>query len=610
MLVLEEGREFDLEANYKEWADHTPATGAVLEIYLPDTDYEPAPEVSVGFLVTASAVGPDGSASVEVRYLGGGDKDLGKEFSSIFNRRKGWIHLCSGKPCFSDEEFGLHTTRYKIFTLQGYQRDFMTGSVLRQVSKWTGSSAGPADALKAKPKAKKRVPDVGADPVKGGKGGELASLRDKLNSLKKRLAGKESGDAKDASHLDVAGLVEEVPSSSEDIPSPTPPGESTLGTGTMLASAPWELVHPLDKEEKRVKRTRSKTLQKGGGVHVKSKGKRTTPKAIKDGSTGDCQAQLALKAAAVAGETPGGSRGRRHSRSSRVGRELMKILTKGSRKERKEKKSRREKKKRIEKKGRASGSRVKPDPDGSSSPGRTPSSGSYSNSSWEDERSSSEEKDLDPPLRKRSKQSPGSVLKLLLAHARAQLDQSAKVALDPLEAQRITEGVKMGSYFSICIRPGNSMGPIRELHHLSTAIDLLRQGNLNLLGDMLASRFMAIHQASVDGNWVAAKHMELFPLEDNAAATSAVLLETRRHAKLAAKAAGFDVSGWSKGGRGKGSWKGKNPGGQDDDPPWGGKGPGKKGKGKKKGRQQNWWADQDAAAKWKEGKDSNAEKKA
>ncbi len=222
--------------------------------------------------------------------------------------------------------------------------------------------------------------------------------------------------------------------------------------------------------------------------------------------TGDCQAQLALKAAAVAGETPGGSRGRRHSKSSRVGRELMKILTKGSKKERREKKSRREKKKRKEKRGRASSSRIKPDPDGSSSPGRTPSSGSYSSSSWEDERSSSEEKDLDPPLRKRSKQSPGSVLKLLLAHARAQLDQSAKVALDPLEAQRITEGVKMGSYFSICIRPslGNSMRPIRELHHLSTAIDLLRQGNLNLLGDMLASRFMAIHQASVDGNWVAA----------------------------------------------------------------------------------------------------------
>ena len=106
---------------------------------------------------------------------------------------------------------------------------------------------------------------------------------------------------------------------------------------------------------------------------------------------------------------------------------------------------------------------------------------------------------------------------------------------------------------------GNA-GPLRELHHLSTAMDLLRQGNLNLLGDMLASRFMAIHQASVDGNWTAARHMELFPLEDTASATSAVLLETRRHAKLAAKVAGLDASGWSPGGRGKGYWKGKNSG--------------------------------------------------
>ena len=607
MLVLEEGKEFSLEGDYKEWADHTPSRGAVIEIHLPDTDYEPAPEVSVGFLVMESAIGRDGSAGVEVKYLGGGDKDLGKEFSGIFNRRTGYIHLCSGKPCFEEEEYGLHTTRYKIFTVNGCDRPYMTPSVHRQINKWLGPPKGPAEISRPKVKAK-RGKAVG-DPPSLGKKEEVAGLRDKLESLRKRLASKKSVVAPGAPGTGDAGGVEEVPSSSEDIPSPTPPGDQILETGTMLTASPWDSMILAEKKGKRKKRTSSKIPTQTDGNRGKTKGGRQTPMAIRDGSTGDYQSQLALKAAAVAGETPGGARGHRRSRSSRVGKELMKILTRSSRRGKKDKK-----KKRRKKEGRRSrkGSAVKPDPDGSSSPVGSSSSEDYSSSSWDGEATSSEEKELDPPLRKRSKQSPGSVLKLLLAHARTQLDQSAKVALDPQEAQRITEGVKMGSYFSICIRPsmGNAMGPIRELHHLSTAIDLLRQGSLNLLGDMLASRFMAIHQASVDGNWTAAKHMELFPLEDSSAATSAVLLETRRHAKLAAKAAGLDVSGWYKGGRGKGNWKGKNPGGQDTDLDLGGKDRGKKGKGKKKGGQQGWWMDQENANKWKDKQDNSAEKKA
>lgn len=374
-------------------------------------------------------------------------------------------------------------------------------------------------------------------------------------------------------------------------------------TGTMLADAPWDRpikTEKMEKPRKKRKKSSNKTPMMTDGAPEKSRGGGRGLKAIRDGATTDCQSQLALKAAAVADERSGGSKGHRHhSSSSKVGKQLLKILTKGSRKDKKEKKKKKKKDKGSKKKRS-----LKPDPNGSSSPGGTDSSTSSSDSSWEEDKSSSEEKDLDPPLRKRSRQKPGSVLKLLLAHARSQLDQSAKVALDPQEAQKIIEGVKMGSYFSMCIRPtmGNAMGPLRELHHLSTAMDLLRQGNLNLLGDMLASRFMA--------NWTAARHMELFPLEDSASATSAVLLETRRHAKLAAKVAGLDASGWSPGGRGKGYWKGKNPGGQEEIP-LGGKDRGKKGKGKKgRGKQQQWWSDQEDANKWKDSKDGNAEKKA
>ena len=117
MLVLEEGKEFGLHIDYKEWQDHTPNAGAILEVHLPDTDYAPAPDVSVGFLVMGSAVGADGSAPVEVKYLGGGDAELSKEFSGHFNRRKGYLHLCPGAPCFSDGEFRVahHQVQHLLY---------------------------------------------------------------------------------------------------------------------------------------------------------------------------------------------------------------------------------------------------------------------------------------------------------------------------------------------------------------------------------------------------------------------------------------------------------------------------------------------------------------
>ena len=164
MLVLEEGKEFGLHIDYKEWQDHTPNAGAILEVYLPDTDYAPAPDVSVGFLVMGSAVGADGSASVEVKYLGGGDAELSKEFSGHFNRRKGYLHLCPGSPCFSDGEFELHTTRYNIYSMEGFDRPYMTTHVVRQMNKWAGAVLGLAGISKSKSKAKPGGSRVKAPP--------------------------------------------------------------------------------------------------------------------------------------------------------------------------------------------------------------------------------------------------------------------------------------------------------------------------------------------------------------------------------------------------------------------------------------------------------------
>ena len=159
---------------------------------------------------------------------------------------------------------------------------------------------------------------------------------------------------------------------------------------------------------------------------------------------------------------------------------------------------------------------------------------------------------MDAPLRKKSRKKPGSVLQLLVEHARQQLDQSAKVEVNP-EGTDPTSGVRMTSYFNIIIRPqlGQAMGPTRELHHLSTAIDCLRKGDLGLLGDLLASRFISIHQATIDGGWQAARHLEIMPLEDVSAAGQNIVLQARKHARLAARALGQDPQ-WNWRGSGKG----------------------------------------------------------
>ena len=54
----------------------------------------------------------------------------------------------------------------------------------------------------------------------------------------------------------------------------------------------------------------------------------------------------------------------------------------------------------------------------------------------------------------------------------------------------------------------------RELVTLASALDLLLEGNLGMLGDLLAQRFKAIEASlAADGNWAVARHQELIPVQ-------------------------------------------------------------------------------------------------
>lgn len=125
----------------------------------------------------------------------------------------------------------------------------------------------------------------------------------------------------------------------------------------------------------------------------------------------------------------------------------------------------------------------------------------------------------------------------------------------------------------------------RELFLLANLIDLLRTGALAQLGDGLAARFLAIQQATLDGQWQAARYLEIFNPEVLTAAGAAMTLAARRHAKIVDKAKGVEPwtrqEGKGKGGKPRGSvgW-GQDYYGEGPSP---GKGKGKKGKSGGKG---------------------------
>ena len=116
---------------------------------------------------------------------------------------------------------------------------------------------------------------------------------------------------------------------------------------------------------------------------------------------------------------------------------------------------------------------------------------------------------------------------------------------------------------------------------LLITLDLLRRGDVARVGDSLAARFMALHQALLDQSWATARHMELHAMEETSAGSAALVLASRKHGRLVEKVqgrGGGSWPGWSGGarGRGKGSWKGSG------EAPWGQRG--EKGKGKEKGK--------------------------
>ena len=223
------------------------------------------------------------------------------------------------------------------------------------------------------------------------------------------------------------------------------------------------------------------------------------------------QTQLVQQALAAGS----GSKKEKKQKEGQAAHELARILTRTLKKKdkrKKDKKDREKKKKKKKKKKKGKGSSDPSSSSGAMSSWETSSNGS---SNKELQKSSSSDEEYEAPLRKRAKNKPGSILSLLVEHARDQLDQSSMVGLPDRESKSLTDGIKLTSYFQILLKSKltGAMAQQREMYHLAVCMDLLRQGKLSGVGDALAARFLCLHQSVLDGNWTAARHMELYPLD-------------------------------------------------------------------------------------------------
>ena len=197
MLVLKvEGEEFALDY-LGDWNSVSLKRGMVLDVLLASGDPSYPPDLWAGFLVMEVFVNmaSDGTQEVRAKSLGCADAEVTKRLSAIFNRKAGLLHLCGTRPCAREESYGLHVTRFKRFTVEGFKRDYITGYMGRQITKWLeGDGAGAEEEEDCEAEAGDEVPEFGKDLNVGQQDQALLRAAAKTTTKKpKRGAAEEEG---------------------------------------------------------------------------------------------------------------------------------------------------------------------------------------------------------------------------------------------------------------------------------------------------------------------------------------------------------------------------------------------------------------------------------
>lgn len=633
MADREEGKEFGLEEAV-EWVTIVLEKGDVVEVYIPRTNLTIQVDAWCSFVVLATSTQSDGSLVAEVRFLGCIDQEVSKLLEEEMNGRgrRGLLHFCPSQPCTEvvGDPFTIHVLRFRLWTMDGYKAVFFDAKLRTRVRQWLRREKDPdlgedetpegADVSELKmkkpaaavaPRREKGAPKAGA--TKAPKAAPKSDGRHLTASMRSKLR-KRLEEVKSRTGKTRAGEEEEEDFSEGPVPT-TPPSEAEDSdcvleelptTGSRLEPRPPSLALAVaeggKKKKKKEKEKKKKKKKKEGkekdveradphGLEVVRVEAPPAAGGTRGISLKDLRGQLVKRAVItdrMKSQEKKTKRGKKDA-AKRLREALTEVLSPKEAKKKKKKETKR-KKRRILADGVI----------------ESLSTSSTNSSEEEDEISESSFEDLETPMKQRSRDKPGSVLRMLTQHVQEQLEQAATTEVSSGQ-DSLTGGVKILTYFALQIKPSypTQLREMREMFHLANVMDALRRGEIAKVGDALAARFMAIHQSLIDQNWSTARFMEIFPLEEPSAASSSLVLATRKHTKLVAKVQGISTSGWSgyfrgRGKGGKGGWYGHGDAKGDGKDP---KGKGKKGKDREKGKGKN-----DGPNEWKERKEKPEEK--
>ncbi len=413
MVAVSEGQEVSLDDEHS-WSAISLLRGQVVEVFFAASSFQVQSESWGAFLVTNVANLLDGSILADVKFVGSEDSDVFDAAVPLFNQSKRRLHLCLTRPCVdpTDEE-KLHVTRVRLWTLSGFRGcDYITDEMWLKLDEWIQELSPPPGARgelgekapksrrkpkdvenpapkrvrtprttttptaprsKAKPdgaSSTRRTPKSRAEEVDDGAGEALTeekkqALRDKLKKIRGVLTKGGDPTEKVSSEEDPEGF-QLVGSSPEKSPCAL---EDMLTSGTGLDCPKTGLE-------------KSETRRKGA---LRRKAEEVT----KGSSSKSLRKQLAQRAVEVAEQRTRKKKDKKEGSSDvkKLSHNMLtKILTKGS-----ESSSKKGRKKRKLKNGVIE-----------------TCSGCSSESTEESDKASSEE-DLEAPIKKKSRDHPGSV---------------------------------------------------------------------------------------------------------------------------------------------------------------------------------------------------------
>lgn len=605
IFAVDEGSEVSRET--EQWRRMLIPVGAILEVCIQGSSLGVGAAAEEWFAVLVKEVAADPLEGWKIRgtFLGCESPYYSQDVKD--GVRKGIIHLCPTDPCaFELEGPIIHASRVRLWRPHKFDANYLESGgkaalkrAIATEQKVAGAASGAAPPGRASTKKLTATPKAAG----GGKGvGEVKKPKKAASGVipvmsdgeeeQEPMADGEGGNPAQRVHL--RGLLRQTRERILGAGTRIAPGGASSGGGAAAGLGPA---------------AGGSGLSPGTSLNPR----KTTPLALapledtsereprqlrKPTTSGNSTSSALLAQAVQQGAIEEKQRKKRKKEKDKKDgvKQLLKLL-RGDKKKKKKKRKRRQEDR--------EGHRIKPEPDGGGDPDSSGySSGSSTSGSAEEGEQSEVESDLscEAPLRRQATKEPGSVMRMLVKHAQEQMDRGSLLESGS-GASPITTGVKLSTYFALLIRPYHYANSplLRELFALAQSIDLLRMGKLPETGDALASRFIAVHTALTDGNWLTASQLELFPLEPVQSTSTSTMLKAQKHRRLLLKSQGYSMGGRGWTGPSKGKGQGAYEKGKKGD---------NKGKGRGKGKNQSkeGWPSKGEANPWRENKEEPGKK--